>query len=70
MLLYLEGLIFHLRNGLNFDMSNTKIIKMLKEIVIQIDYDIYKELFIYSDLGEVSRKTVKNLIEIVKKYGK
>ena len=45
-------------------MSRTQILAMLQELVEEIDYDIYKELFVY----EENSNAVEPLIEIVEKH--
>ena len=51
-------------------MTNKQIKTMLKEIVAEIDYDIYKQLFVESCMEDkdASKESVDRLIQIVKKY--
>lgn len=43
-------------------MSREQIINMLKEIVEELNYDIYKELFVYEETS------YEDLIEIVERH--
>ena len=43
-------------------MGRDKIVEMLKELVNEVDYDIYKEMFVYCDAS------YERLIEIVQRY--
>jgi hypothetical protein len=46
-----------------------KIIKMLKKLVEEIDYDIYKDIFVYTEEND-SQERIDKLVEIVEKYSK
>ena len=48
-------------------MNEASIIKMLKEIVSEIDYDLYKEMFIYEHTKEDQKQYIENLVSVVKK---
>lgn len=51
-------------------MNDKEILSMLKEIVQEVDYDIYKHIFVKgcSESPEDSKATRERLIEIVKKH--
>jgi hypothetical protein len=47
--------------------TKEKIIKMLKKLVEEVDYDIYKDIFVYTEEND-SQGKVDRLVEIVEKY--
>ena len=47
-------------------MDRKQIIEMLKDLVSEIDYDIYKEMFWYDDTDDET--DCEELIRIVEKY--
>jgi hypothetical protein len=47
-------------------MTNPQIVKMLKAIIQEVDYDIYKNLFVTPEDKDESGAQVTNLVEIVK----
>lgn len=47
-------------------MDRKQIIEMLKDLVSEIDYDIYKEMFVYDDTNDETN--CEALISIVEKY--
>jgi hypothetical protein len=54
-------------------MSNKKIVAMLRELVNEVDYDRFKDLFLYGgEQGAAgpNMEVVGRLIQIVKKYVK
>jgi len=46
-------------------MDDTKIMEMLKELTNEIDYDIYKDIFVYHERDQTS---LDAMVSIVKKY--
>ncbi len=53
-------------------MNDAKIDKMVAEIIKEVDYDIYKEVFVYPEDDEEEKAELENtkerLREIVRKY--
>lgn len=49
-------------------MKNDQKRKMLKELVMEIDYDIYKNLFEEPEEPEEAEQTVKSLLATIDKY--
>ncbi len=49
-------------------MKNTQKIKMLKELIKELDYDIYKNLFVNPEDKEETEQTVELLLTIIDKY--
>lgn len=49
-------------------MTDKKILDMLKSIILEIDYDIYKGYFVNQEDPEFIEEEIKNLISIVKEY--
>jgi len=50
-------------------MTNQSIRDMLKELIMRIDYDIYKETFVYPDMDDEDNKIyMDDLVEIVRKH--
>lgn len=51
-------------------MTDKEILKMLEEIVQEVDYDIYKSLFVKAcmESPEDAKAARERLVEIVKKY--
>ena len=45
-------------------MSNEEILEMIKDLVSEVDYDYYKEMFVYDDNPD----QIQRLIDIVKKH--
>ena len=51
-------------------MNKSEAIKMVKEIVVEVDYDIYKQAYDHSTAEEPEfvDGNISNLVEIVAKY--
>lgn len=51
-------------------MSPKRKLSMLKDIVAEVDYDIYKQLFVEDCMEDedASEQVVNNLMKIVEKY--
>ena len=49
-------------------MRQPEIMQMLEEIIREVDYDIYKDLFEPDYATEDSKETVERLIEIVEDH--
>ena len=49
-------------------MDREAIIAMLEELVEDIDYDIYKEIFVNPDDDEEAEETIDGMIKIVERH--
>ncbi len=49
-------------------MTDEKIREMLKNIVLAIDYDIYKEMFEFPEDSEMNEIIIEDLIDLIKGY--
>lgn len=51
-----------------FVMSDKDIEKMLKDIVKQVDYDIYKNIYVSPEEPEIAEEQKQTLVKIVKNH--
>jgi hypothetical protein len=49
-------------------MTKEEILKMVKDIVEEIDYDIYKDIFMCPEDIDESAETINNLVSIVEDH--
>ena len=49
-------------------MTNKDIIEMLRDIIEEVDYDIYKGLFVNPEEKDVAKEQIADLVKIVKEH--
>lgn len=49
-------------------MTDSEIVEMLSNIVMEVDYDIWKETFLGEEVSEDNTCNVKELVRIVKQH--
>lgn len=48
-------------------MTDEKILEMIRDLVKRLDYDLYKEMFVYDNDGDYEREK-QELVAIVRKH--
>lgn len=54
----------------DIEMTKSQAIKLLKELIQNIDYDIYKSYFVNPEEPEFTEQQLDELIEIIQKHVK